>query len=99
LRRKTTNLLKTCFHDLRPVVDGKNDVRNTDISKSGDLVLNDGLVGELDKGLGKGEGLAGGECRLVWIYNTDSQKPWRRSEPVQIDIQEGEGECQSHRRE
>lgn len=52
-----TDLLQVCLHDLWAVVDGENNVCNTSIGKGGDLVLDHGLVGEFDEGLGEGQGL------------------------------------------
>ena len=44
-------------HDLRAVVDSEDNIGDTSSSKSFNLVLDHGLVGELDEWLGVGEGL------------------------------------------
>ena len=52
-----TDGLQGLGHDLRAVVDGEDNIGDTGSSKSLDLVLDHGLVGELDKRLGVCEGL------------------------------------------
>lgn len=52
-----TDLLQGLGHDLRAVVDSEDDISNTSRSKSLDLMLDHGLVGELNKRLGVCEGL------------------------------------------
>jgi hypothetical protein len=49
------------LHHLGPVVDGQDDISDTGGGKGLDLVEDHGLVRKLDQGLGKGEGLGGGE--------------------------------------
>jgi hypothetical protein len=44
-------------HDLRAVIDGEHDVGDAGVGERGDLVLDHGLVGELDERLGQREGL------------------------------------------
>jgi len=51
------HLLKFLGHDLRAVVDGKNDVRDASGSQCCDLMLDHGLVGKLDEGFGESQGL------------------------------------------
>jgi len=48
------------LHDLRAVVDGKDNISDASLGKSLDLVEDHGLVGELDQWLRQGEGL----CRI-----------------------------------
>lgn len=50
-------LFEVCFHDLRTVVDGKNDVSDTSLCKGLDLMLDHGLVAKLHQGLRKSQGL------------------------------------------
>jgi hypothetical protein len=52
-----TDGLQGLGHDFRAVVDGEHNIGDTSSSKSLDLVLDHGLVGELDKRLGVCEGL------------------------------------------
>lgn len=55
--RDITHGLERLGHDLRTVVDRKDDVGDARLGKSLNLVLDHGLVGELDERLGVGEGL------------------------------------------
>lgn len=52
-----THCLQRLGHDLRAVVDCEHDVRYAGSSKSFDLVLDHGLIGELDQRLRVCEGL------------------------------------------
>lgn len=52
-----TNLLQVSFHNLWAVVDSKHNVGDTSVGKGLNLVLDHGLVGEFDEGLGEGQGL------------------------------------------
>jgi hypothetical protein len=52
-----TYALEGLGHDLWPVVDGQNNVRHACTSKSLNLMLDHGLVGELDERLRVSEGL------------------------------------------
>lgn len=50
-------LSQELLHDLRSVVDSKDDISDTRCDQRLNLVYNHGLVGELDKRLGESEGL------------------------------------------
>ena len=52
-----TNLGKTLFHYLGPVVDGEDDIGDAGGGKGLNLVEDHGPVAELNEGFGKGEGL------------------------------------------
>lgn len=52
------------LHNLRAVVDSKDDIGDARGGEGLDLVLDHGLVGELDERLGEGEGLA---LRSAWV--------------------------------
>lgn len=54
----STDCLQGLGHDLRAVVDSEHDIGNTSSGKSLDLVLDHGLVGELNKRLGVCESLS-----------------------------------------
>lgn len=53
----TTDLFQSILHDLWAVVDSKDNVGDTSISKGLDLVLNHWLVCKLDQGLRHSQGL------------------------------------------
>lgn len=101
-----TDLLETGLHDLGPVVDGQDDIGDASIGESGDLVLNDGLVGELDQRLGQSEGLSSG-ARVSSRYIQRgrgaalhcSEEGQQQQQRQRTDVREGGGGCQSHRRE
>jgi hypothetical protein len=57
LRGRSADLFEVLGHDLRAVIDGEHDVGDAGFGEGGDLVLDHGLVGELDERLGQGEGL------------------------------------------
>lgn len=56
-----TDFLQSLGHDLRAVVDSEDNIGDTSSGKSLDLVLDHGLVGELNERLGVCEGLWWGE--------------------------------------
>jgi hypothetical protein len=58
-----TDFLQGLGHDLRAVVDSEDDIGDAGGSESLDLVLDHGLVGELNKRLGVCEGLRLGQLR------------------------------------
>lgn len=60
-----THLCQVLLHDLGAVVDSEDNIGDASSSKGLDLVLNHGLVRELDQGLGEGEGLRIGINRSV----------------------------------
>lgn len=104
-----TNLLQMCLHDLRAVVDSKNDVSDTSLSKGLDLMLDHGLVAKLDERLGKGQGLKRFSfVSLVSAFSIGycSKCPClecaRQADSCQwmwIILQEVGDGCRSHRRE
>lgn len=69
-----TNLLQVCLHDLGAVVDSQNNVRDTSIGEGLNLVLDHGFVGELDEGLGEGQGLCGAQVS-AWYSQLNSLLP------------------------
>lgn len=52
-----TNLLQVGLHNLGAIVDSQNNVSDTSLGKGLDLVLDHGLVCELDQRLGESQGL------------------------------------------
>ena len=62
-RLEHTDFLQGLGHDLRAVVDSEDDIGDAGRSESLDLVLDHGLVGELNKRLGVCEGLRLGQLR------------------------------------
>ena len=58
-----TDFLQGLGHDLRAVVDSEDNIGDAGRSESLNLVLDHGLVGELDKRLGVCEGLRLGQLR------------------------------------
>lgn len=54
-----TDFLQGLGHDLRAVVDSKDNIRYTSSGKSLDLVLDHGLVGKLNEWLGV--------CECLWL--------------------------------
>lgn len=52
-----TDLLQVRLHDLGSIVDSQNDISHTGLGQGLNLVLDHGLVGELNEGLGQGQGL------------------------------------------
>ena len=58
-----TDGLERLGHDLRAVVDREDNICDASIGKGLDLVLDHGLVGELNKRLGVCEGLRLGQLR------------------------------------
>lgn len=57
-----TDLFQVRLHDLGSVVDSQHDVSDTSLGKGLDLVLDHRLVGKLDKGFGKSQGLWRRRC-------------------------------------
>ncbi len=57
VRLEHTYAFEGLGHDLWPVIDGQHDIRNAGAGKGLNLVLNHGLVGELDERLRVGKGL------------------------------------------
>lgn len=57
-----TDLFQVSLHNLGPVVDSQHHISDTSLGKSLNLVLDHRLVGKLDQGLGKSQGL----CHRHW---------------------------------
>jgi hypothetical protein len=90
-----TDGLQGLGHDLGTVVDGEDNIGDTSSSESLDLVLDHGLVGELNKRLGVCEGLWL-PLALPWLRGSGAQQRAARGGE---SVREGADGFQTLRRE
>lgn len=64
-----TDLFQVSLHNLGPVVDSQHHISDTSLGKSLNLVLDHRLIGKLDKGFGKSQGLRHAHRWLAPLYS------------------------------
>jgi hypothetical protein len=101
---RDTDLFQGLSHDLWAVVDSEDNIGDTSSGESLDLMLNHGLVGELNERLGVCEGLRpgsasqvqasrGSPARVLCAENKTYKRPQTGTEPS--DENDGYVGCQS----